>query len=141
MSTAFIGLGANLGDRSATLSAALDRLDRVEGIRVVTRSSFHETAPVGGPAGQPMYLNAAAKLETTLEPHALLSVLQQIELEFGRQRLERWGPRTLDLDLLLYDSLVIETPELTLPHPLMHERPFVLAPLAEIAPEGHSQLL
>jgi len=141
VSTAFIGLGANLGDRSATLSAALDRLDRVEGIRVVTRSSFHETAPVGGPAGQPMYLNAAAKLETTLEPHALLSVLQQIELEFGRQRLERWGPRTLDLDLLLYDSLVIETPELTLPHPLMHERPFVLAPLAEIAPEGHSQLL
>ena len=97
-------------------------------------SSFIETAPVGGPPGQPPYLNAAAELSTTLAPWDLLHALQQVEDAFGRTREVRWGPRTLDLDLLLYDDRVIETPALTVPHPRMHERRFVLGPLCEIAP-------
>jgi 2-amino-4-hydroxy-6-hydroxymethyldihydropteridine diphosphokinase len=108
-------------------------LRQTPGINVQAVSSYHETVPVGGPSGQGAYLNAAASLKTTLDPFALLHRLQEIELRLGRARTERWGPRTLDLDLLLYNDLVLDTSELTVPHPRMGVRRFVLEPLAEIA--------
>jgi 2-amino-4-hydroxy-6-hydroxymethyldihydropteridine diphosphokinase len=134
--TAYIGLGANLGSREQTMRAALETLGRCEGVRVVRVSTFIETEPVGGPPGQPPYLNGAAELRTALAPEELLEALQQVEDAFGRTREVRWGPRTLDLDLLLYGDRLIETPSLTVPHPRMHERRFVLGPLCEIAPNA-----
>ena len=135
--TAYIALGSNLGDRAATLHEALRLLGDVAGIRVLVVSSFHETEPVGGPAGQGRYLNAAAALETTLPAPELLRALLDVENRLGRVRREKDGPRTLDLDLLLYgeDILVQHEPDLPLqiPHPRLHERRFVLEPLAEIA--------
>lgn len=132
---AYIGIGSNLGPRHATIHAGVRALGNVPGIRVVRLSSIIETDPVG-PPGQGPYLNAAAELETTLDPHALLDAMLKVERAHGRDRSagERWGPRTLDLDLLIYDDLVLDEPGLTLPHPRMRERPFVLRPLAEIAP-------
>ena len=102
---------------------------------MVRVSSAIETPPVGGPPGQGPYLNAAAELATHLAPRALLARLLEVERSLGRERREKNGPRTIDLDLLLYDALVLDEPGLTLPHPRMHERRFVLAPLAEIAPD------
>ena len=134
--TAYIGLGANLGPREQTLRAALDMLGRARGVRIVRASAFIETAPVGGPPGQPPYLNAAAELRTTLEPEALLRTLQRVEDAFGRTREVHWGPRTLDLDLLLYEQRVVGSPDLQVPHPRMHERRFVLEPLCQIAPDA-----
>ncbi len=133
MATAYLGLGANLGDRWGTLRAALRRLRAEPGTRLLAASAFYETDPVGGPPGQPAYLNAAAAIETDKSPHDLLRFLQSIEHAFGRVRTVKDGPRTLDLDILLYDDLVIETPDLTVPHPRMHERAFVLVPLSDIA--------
>lgn len=133
--TAYIALGSNLGDRRANLLAGLERLGQHPGIHVGKVSTFHETTPVGGPAGQAPYLNAVAKIQTALEPRALLSVLLDVERSLGRVRGERNLPRTLDLDLLLYDQLLLRDKNLTLPHPRLHERWFVLAPLAEIAPD------
>ncbi|HAU39125.1 MAG TPA: 2-amino-4-hydroxy-6-hydroxymethyldihydropteridine diphosphokinase [Phycisphaerales bacterium] len=135
--TAYIALGSNLGDRAARLRLAIDFLGAEKGVRVVRVSRFLETEPVG-PLGQRKFLNAVAELATTLDPHALLEVLQDIEYRLGRDRdVElRWGPRTCDLDLLLYGDRVLETDELTIPHPRMHERQFVLEPLAEIAPDA-----
>lgn len=135
-STAHISLGSNLGDRRAILGGAIQSLDTTPGIVVRAVSSCHETVPVGGPAGQGLFLNAAAALETTLGPHELLHALQAIESGFGRVRTVRWGERTLDLDLILFGSAVIDDPELTVPHPRFSTRRFVLAPLAEIAPES-----
>jgi 2-amino-4-hydroxy-6-hydroxymethyldihydropteridine diphosphokinase len=132
---ACIGMGSNLGDRRGTLEGAIAALARTKGIHVQKVSSFHETEPVGGPPGQAMYLNAAAVIETDLDPHRLLLVLEEIEAQFGRVRSVPWGERTLDLDLLLFDSQIVSTPELTVPHPRMRVRRFVLEPLAEIAPE------
>ena len=132
--TAFIALGSNLGDRRGHLDRALAGLRDTPGILLRRVSSYHETAPVGGPPGQGPYLNAAAQLETNLEVVQLLHALLDVEQSLGRVRQERFGPRTIDLDLLLYSDLVRNDPELTLPHPRMHERNFVLAPLAEIAP-------
>jgi 2-amino-4-hydroxy-6-hydroxymethyldihydropteridine diphosphokinase len=106
-----------------------------DGIRVVRVSSFHETQPVGGPTGQPMFLNAAAELATTIAPLALLARLLEIERRHGRVRTVADGPRTLDLDLLLYDSVCMHDDRLTLPHPRLYERAFVLVPLADIAPQ------
>jgi 2-amino-4-hydroxy-6-hydroxymethyldihydropteridine diphosphokinase len=134
-SIAIIGLGSNLGDRRATLDGALAALAETPGVRVRRVSSYHETEPVGGPPGQGTYLNAAATLETTLDPLGLLQVLQAIEARFGRVRTVRWGERTLDLDLLLFDDRIIRTTELTVPHPRLIERRFVLEPLAEVAPD------
>jgi 2-amino-4-hydroxy-6-hydroxymethyldihydropteridine diphosphokinase len=131
---AAIALGSNLGDRRGTLEGAIAALAGTRGVFVQKVSSFHETKPVGGPPGQGMFLNAAALLETTLDPSGLLHVLQEIEERFGRVRTVRWGERTLDLDLLLFDDQIIETPDLTIPHPRMTARRFVLEPLAEIAP-------
>jgi 2-amino-4-hydroxy-6-hydroxymethyldihydropteridine diphosphokinase len=135
-SRALIGLGSNLGDRRATLEGALTALEATPGIRVRRVSRFHETEPVGGPPGQGAYLNAAAVLETTLDPFELLPVLQAIEARFGRIRTAHWGERTLDLDLLLFDDRIIQTPDLSVPHPRLTERRFVLEPLAEVAPQA-----
>src|SRR5262245_8677284 len=126
MPTALIALGSNLGDRAATLARAVELLRVAAEVRVAAVSRWHETEPVGGPAGQGPYLNGALRLETSLAPEDLLTVLQRIETELGRTRTERWGPRTLDLDLLLYDDVTCNTPRLTLPHPRLAERRFVL---------------
>jgi len=133
-SRALIGLGSNLGDRPGILEGAIRALSEVPGVAVECVSSFVETEPVGGPPGQGIYLNAAAALVTTLDPFQLLGVLQQIEARFGRLRTIRWGARTLDLDLLLYDDAIINTPDLSVPHRRLASRRFVLEPLAEIAP-------
>jgi 2-amino-4-hydroxy-6-hydroxymethyldihydropteridine diphosphokinase len=128
---AFVGLGANLGDRHATLSAAVHRLAENAEIRAVESSSFYETAPVGK-IDQPEFLNSVVGLETSLAPERLLHVLMDLEREFGRVRTTRWGPRTLDLDLLAYAHEERTTTALELPHPRMLERPFVLVPLREL---------
>jgi 2-amino-4-hydroxy-6-hydroxymethyldihydropteridine diphosphokinase len=130
-----IGLGANFGDRQATLSAAVARLRQQPAVQVVATSPWFETAPVGGPAGQAAYLNGALLVETALPPHSVLELLQQVECDLGRRRQERWGPRSIDLDLLLYDQLVLLSPTLVLPHPRMAWRRFVLRPAACIASE------
>jgi 2-amino-4-hydroxy-6-hydroxymethyldihydropteridine diphosphokinase len=133
---AYIGLGSNVGDRHAHLAFALRTLAAVPGMRVVAASEFIETEPVG-PIPQGRYLNAAAQIETSLPAREFLSALLEIERFRGRDRAreQRWGPRTIDLDLLLYGTGVIDEPGLTVPHPRLHERGFVLAPLAQIAPE------
>jgi 2-amino-4-hydroxy-6-hydroxymethyldihydropteridine diphosphokinase len=130
---AYIGLGANLGDREANLRAAVGRLDDLGPLRV---SSFRETDPVGV-TDQPRFVNAVAELETDLGASALLEQLLEIEWELGRDRSreERWSPRTIDLDLLLYGNEVIDEPGLTVPHPRLTERRFVLEPLHELAPD------
>ena len=131
--TSAIALGSNLGDSPATLESALGTLDETPGIAVQTRSSFYKTAPIG--PSQPDFLNACALLDVELTAQALLKILLEIERKFGRVRGEHWGPRTLDLDILLFEDLILETPDLQIPHPRMHERAFVLVPLAEIAPD------
>lgn len=133
-SRAYVGLGANLGaDLAATLTQAAQRLAALPGTRLVALSSAWRSEPVD--AGGPDFLNAVAALDTTLPPHALLDALQAIEQAHGRERPYRHAPRTLDLDLLLYDDLALDSPRLTLPHPRLGERAFVLRPLLEIAPD------
>lgn len=133
MTSACIGLGANLGDAEATLRAAVAALQLLPGSRLQALSSLYRSAPVG-PAGQDDYLNAVACLETRLAPHALLHALQAIETRHGRVRDIRWGPRTLDLDLLLYGNDRIQTSDLIVPHPELGRRNFVVVPLLEIVP-------
>lgn len=134
MSLALVGLGANLGERHQTLDRAIAAIGETGQVRLSARSAWQETAPVGGPEGQDAFLNGAAVIETSLAPLALLKALQSIETQLGRVRGVRWDARRIDLDLLLYDEQILETPELTLPHPRMSFRRFVLAPAAEIAP-------
>lgn len=136
MTTAYIALGSNLGDRWGTLSAAVRRLRAEPGIRVVRTSAFYETAPVNCPPGSGEFFNAVVAAETERPPEDVLRLLLAIEREFGRVRSEPNSPRTLDLDLILYGDRVVRTPELTLPHPRMHERAFVLVPLAELNSEA-----
>jgi 2-amino-4-hydroxy-6-hydroxymethyldihydropteridine diphosphokinase len=133
VATACIALGSNVGDRASIIHAAARDLSRTDGVRHIALSSLHETAPVGPPQGA--YLNAAARVETSLTPAALLAIMLAIERGHGRIRSphSRWEPRTIDLDLLLFGDRVIDEPGLTVPHPRMHERPFVLEPLAEVA--------
>lgn len=131
---AYIALGANLDDPAATLQAATQAVAALPGVSLVKASSLYRTAPIGL-AGQPDFINGVLAVDTDLAPEALLQALLAIEAEFGRIRAERNGPRTLDLDVLLYNQLVIHTGSLTLPHPRMHLRAFVLVPLAEIAPD------
>ena len=135
MSIAWIGLGANLGDRAATLNAAFAALKVLPGVESALLSPFYETAPVGGPI-QPDYLNACARLvfRESPDPRALLDTLMALEAGHGRERAVHWGPRTLDLDLLFVGDLVLEAPGLTLPHPRLQERAFVLKPLADLDP-------
>jgi 2-amino-4-hydroxy-6-hydroxymethyldihydropteridine diphosphokinase len=130
-----LAVGANLGDRRAALQAALDALGGYEGVRLVAVSSVIETAPVGGPE-QPDYLNAVLLVDTVLAPLELLAACQQIENDLGRRRVERWGPRTLDIDLISYRDLVASSSQLEVPHPRAAERAFVLAPWLELDPEA-----
>jgi len=134
MTIAYIALGSNLGDRDESLRSALTALCQTEGVEVVRVSPVYETRPVGGPAGQGPYLNAVAEVRSELGPRDLLAVLLNIEQQSGRVRREKDGPRTIDLDLLLYGDLVHEDAQLIVPHPRMHERIFVLYPLAQLAP-------
>ncbi len=136
--TAFIGLGSNIGDKSATCRRALELLSKAG--RVIRVSSFYCTEPVGYP-DQESFINAVVEIETGLSPIALLAACHVIEDELGRRRLLRWGPRTIDLDILLYGDQVINGAELTIPHPLMTKRGFVLVPLGEIAPEAMHPVL
>lgn len=134
MPRSLIGLGSNLGDRQETLERAIGLLSQTGQIAIVARSGWRETAPVGGPPGQPPFLNAAVLVETSLSPQGLLATMQDIEASLGRKRAQRWSARTIDLDLLLFDQAVSSTPSLDLPHPRMAWRRFVLEPAAEVAP-------
>ncbi|MDB5312903.1 MAG: folK [Gemmataceae bacterium] len=136
MPTAYIALGSNLGDRRDHLEAAVRRLRAEPGLRVAAVSEYFETAPVDCPPGAGEYLNATLAVETDRPPEDLLQLLHHVERQFGRVRSEVNAPRTLDLDLLLYDDRVVNTPDLVVPHPRMHERAFVLVPLAGIAPDA-----
>ena len=136
MGIAYIALGSNLGDRQAHLRSALAHLDDTPGTRLTAVSDFLATDPEHCPAGSPAFLNAVARLQTSLSPRELLTRCLEIEAHLGRRRdpAHRNAPRTLDLDLLLYDEVILDEPGLVLPHPRLHERHFVLAPLAELAP-------
>lgn len=130
---AAIALGSNLGDSLTILESTIAVLSQIAGISVEARSHWYQTKAVGPP--QPDYLNGCAVLQTSLSPYALLETLLTIEQQFGRERRERWAARTLDLDLLLFDSLILDSPTLQIPHPHLTKRAFVLVPLAEIAPD------
>ncbi len=132
--TAYIGLGSNLDDPVNQVQTALEELNAIHQTRLIRHSSLYRSDPVG-PPGQPDYINAVAEIETCLEPLPLLRELQAIEQKHQRVRRIRWGPRTLDLDLLIYGNTQIEDPDLTVPHAMLTERSFVLYPLAEIAPD------
>ena len=134
MTVAYVGLGANLGAREETLRRALGLLTEADGVTVLAVSQLRETEPVGG-VDQPPFLNGAVALETTRTARELLDLLLAIEASLGRIREERWGPRTIDLDLLVYGDEVVDEPGLRVPHPHLYERRFALEPLAELAPE------
>lgn len=141
MPRALLGLGANLGNCRAHLDAAMQALARQHGLREIARSAWRETSPIGGPAVQPNYVNGAALIDTSLPPHELWRAMSAIETSAGRERRERWGPRTLDMDLLLYDEQVLDDEILTVPHPRLALRTFVLEPAAEVAPSMRHPLL
>ena len=133
---AYVGLGSNLDDPAAQLRRAFDDLEALDGVQALRRSRLFRTPPWGR-IDQPEFVNAVAELDTTLSPHALLHALQAVEMRFGRARREHWGPRVLDLDLLLHGDARIDEPHLRLPHPHLHQRAFVLVPLADLAPDLH----
>mgnify|MGYP003808743691 CR=1 FL=1 len=134
MGIAYVALGANQADPLAQVRAALEALTRLPESRLLRASSLYRTAPVGI-RGQPDFINAVASFETTLTPHAMLAALFEVEAQFGRRRDFHHAPRTLDLDLLLYAAQIVDSPQLQLPHPRMHLRAFVIAPLLEITPD------
>jgi 2-amino-4-hydroxy-6-hydroxymethyldihydropteridine diphosphokinase len=134
MTTAFIGMGSNLADPMTQVRRAVDEIAALPGVEVQSLSGFYQTAPMG-PPGQPDYINAVISINTTLTPLVLLHRLQAVEQTHGRERKERWGARTLDLDILLYGDEQISTPELTVPHPGIADRAFVLYPLNDCNPE------
>ena len=138
MNTVFLALGTNLGDRLANLRAALEAL--APDVRVLSHSHIYET-PAWGYADQPAFLNMALKGETGLSPSALLAHLKQLETHLGRTPSFRWGPRLIDIDILFYNDLALDSPELTIPHPRLQERGFVLVPLADLAPDLRHPLL
>ncbi|MBP8131338.1 MAG: 2-amino-4-hydroxy-6-hydroxymethyldihydropteridine diphosphokinase [Candidatus Hydrogenedentes bacterium] len=131
----YLGLGSNIGDREQYLVAALDALRRLQGVRVAAVSPCYETEPLGE-AGQPAFLNMAAAIETELSPLEMLRAVKEIERRVGRLESWRWGPREVDIDLILWEQEVLETEALTLPHRAFRKRAFVLAPLADIAPDA-----
>jgi len=140
----YLALGSNLGERRAQLDDAVKRLGELPRTQVVARSAVHETQavlPPGDETPQPEYLNAVVALDTALSPRELLDACLRIERDMGRVRHDTWQPRTIDLDVLLYGDTVIDEPGLTVPHPRLHQRHFVLAPLAEIAPEVQHPVL
>jgi 2-amino-4-hydroxy-6-hydroxymethyldihydropteridine diphosphokinase len=130
--TAYLSLGGNLGDAAATIAEALRRLD-AGGARIVARSADYTTPP-WGKVDQPAFINVCAEVATDLSPHGLLRLCLETELSLGRKRIEKWGPRTIDIDVLIYDEETVDTPDLKLPHPFLAQRAFVLIPLMEIAP-------
>lgn len=132
---AFIGLGSNLGDRRKNIERAIEELKFSRMVEVIKVSKIYETEPVGGPP-QGKFLDAAAEIKTQLTPRTLLVLLKKVEQEVGRTPSEiRWGPREIDLDILLFGDLIVDEPDLKIPHPLLHQRSFILEPLCEIAPE------
>ena len=135
MSRAFLGFGGNIGDPVQYFRQARHQLASHSQIRVQAGSPLYRTPPVGGPSGQPDYINAVLALETSLTAQSLLEFCQQLELDCGRTRSVHWGPRTLDIDLLLYSDKVCDSDFLTLPHPRLHQRHFVLLPLCDLAPD------
>ncbi len=135
MERVFLGFGSNIGDRVANVRRACRLVGEIPGFRVVRVSSLIETAPVGY-TDQPDFINAAAEIETDLTPRALIAAVKEIERAMGREKTVRFGPRVIDIDILLFGDRVINEPDLVIPHPRMHERAFVLAPLAEIAPDA-----
>jgi 2-amino-4-hydroxy-6-hydroxymethyldihydropteridine diphosphokinase len=128
--SSYLALGANLGDRLELLREAVRLLAETDGVEVVRSSRVFETEPVGPP--QPAYLNAVVEVRTTLDPRGLLEVAQAVENALGRVRAERWGPRSIDIDILTFDDRTVDEPDLEIPHPRMHERGFVLVPLGEL---------
>lgn len=132
---AYVAFGSNLGQREKNVAAALNAMETTREIDVVKVSSLYETAPEGGPADQSAFINGVVHIRTSLGCERLLAVCQHIEESLGRKRTIRWGPRTIDLDILAFDREIRGEPALTLPHPMMHERDFVMRPLAEIAPD------
>ena len=141
MSRVFIGVGSNQGDRLEAISKAARALGAIGGVRLLQMATVIETEPVGGPPQGP-YLNTVVEVETRLQPRDLLKVLQAVERQLGRlPSAERWAPRPIDLDILLYDDLVMAEPDLSIPHPRMHERVFVLEPLVQLAPAAVHPLL
>lgn len=140
MGISYIALGSNMGDREKNLKEALKYIAELPETKIIKSSAIYETEPVGEPKQRPFY-NAVVKMETSLDPERLLQKLQEVEKAFGRVHKQKWGPRTLDLDILLYDQQIIATDKLTIPHPLMAERAFVLEPLAEIDPEAYHPVL
>ena len=134
MHLAYIGFGSNIGDRLSYIRSAITALSEIEGITLQKISSLYETAPVGNEA-QDDFLNGVISIRTHHSPHTLLYTLKQIETNIGREHRIRWGPREIDMDILIYGDLCVDTQNLTVPHPEMHLRRFVLAPLAEIAPD------
>jgi 2-amino-4-hydroxy-6-hydroxymethyldihydropteridine diphosphokinase len=134
MTLAYVGLGANIGPREVTLQRALGLLAQADEVDVLAVSQLHETDPVGV-VDQPRFLNGVAEVETTLPPRALLDLLLEVERSLGRVRAERWGPRTVDLDLLVYGTETVDEPGLRVPHPRLHERRFALEQLAELNPD------
>ena len=136
-----LAFGANLGDPRLQILDAWNRVGQIPGVRCQGLSSFYETEPVGGPNNQPNFLNGAGLVHTELTPERLLDEILEIESTMGRIRTEHWGPRCIDIDILLFGDRVIQTERLTIPHPRMHERNFVLGPAAEIAPEMIHPLL
>ena len=133
--TAYIGIGSNIGDRAARLNSSIELLSKKEGIEVTSVSSFYNTAPVGY-LEQPDFLNAVVEIKTVLPATELLNICGLIEKELKRERVIRWGPRTIDMDILLYGNQIINEEHLNIPHPRMHERAFVLEPLNEINPSA-----
>ncbi len=134
MTRAFLALGSNLGDRHAHLQAALDLLHAAPELTVVAVSSVYETDPVGGPV-QDDFLNAVIEIETDRSPHQLLEIAHAAEAAADRVRVQRWGPRTLDVDVVFIDGVTVDEPDLTVPHPRWRERDFVLAPMHDLAPD------
>ena len=133
MARVFLGLGSNEGDRLQQLSRAIHRLGQVAGVRVIQVAPIYETTPVGPP--QPDYLNTVIEIDTSHPPHELFRLMKQLERDLGRlPSTQRWGPRPIDLDLLLYDDAILQAPELTIPHAQLHARRFVLEPLSQLAP-------
>jgi 2-amino-4-hydroxy-6-hydroxymethyldihydropteridine diphosphokinase len=139
MAIVYLGLGSNLGNREGNLNRAVELMEK-RGILVRKRSSLYETKP-WGEQDQPLFLNMAVEIDTELNPHVLLDELKNVESELGREKSYPWGPRIIDLDILLYNHMILDEEALKIPHPLMHEREFVLRPLHEIAPDVmHPQL-
>ncbi|MDH3454089.1 MAG: 2-amino-4-hydroxy-6-hydroxymethyldihydropteridine diphosphokinase [Desulfuromonadales bacterium] len=141
MNTAYLGLGSNLGNRLAFLRGGRDTLVNQPGIELIQTSGVYETEAVGGPSDNPPFLNAVMQIQTSLEPDQLLETCLAVETEFGRSRSAKWAPRTLDIDILFYADQIICAEQLTIPHPRLQERAFVLAPLVEIAPDFKHPLL